>query len=101
MKPKHTPGPWVMDPQLHVQDAEGKALFYSQDSGYSNAENGRLQRWDRNDEDREANARLIAAAPELLEALIRLHEYMKDSPTEQWHVEFLAKAIAKATDGAE
>ena len=56
---KHTPGPWVWD--SHYDDL--RPLWYSEMSqgcGYLS--------WD-NDETRDANAHLIAAAPDLLEAL--------------------------------
>ncbi len=103
-----------MDPQLHVQDAEAKALFYSQDSGYAKGDGGRLVRWDRTDEEREANARLIAAAPELLHncreamqalSVVRDH-FDNEGETEMVHdleteIRCLALVITKATGGAE
>jgi hypothetical protein len=58
---KHTPGPWAS-----VHDADGDYLIMSPESGrfiavtYTDAEQD------------EANARLIAAAPEMLEALERI-----------------------------
>jgi len=64
---QHTPGPWV----LH----EGKTAVNGAD-GHLVASCGSLPY--RNKWDEEANARLIAAAPELLEALI-LAEVQFDS----------------------
>lgn len=68
---KHTPGPWV----VCIQDDDDKAFeIFSE----SQLVNGRIsaEKWDDalaraglNHKEFEANARLIAAAPELLEAL--------------------------------
>ena len=67
---KHTPGPWVWD--SHYDDL--RPLWYSEMSqgcGYLS--------WD-NDETRDANAHLIAAAPDLLEALIELLQVQDGVP---------------------
>lgn len=69
---KHTPGPWTVgvDEQDHgrpyVKDAEGYvvcALIFEPGTG-----------------EPEANARLIAAAPDLLEALRACHDYLSCIP---------------------
>jgi hypothetical protein len=68
-KPKHTPSPWHVEPITHLKDY----LFSINGAdGFQPAHilsDGRL-----NKGTSEANARLIAAAPELLEALIDLHD---------------------------
>lgn len=101
MSSKHTPGPWVVTPHpdTHVdvfgvgEIMDDKEMQYalSHTFCYQNAE---------------ANARLIAAAPELLEALKDLIGWVPggvhfhtDAP--QKAVERASAAIAKATGGAQ
>ena len=55
---QHTPGPWEVRTGEFIKDSEGKAIAYCQSS------NGT-----RNVDEVHANARLIAAAPDLLKAL--------------------------------
>jgi hypothetical protein len=99
MDSKHTPGPWIADSAGY-----GGWRF---DGGY----NGVIRTLDgfhvfagpssflalrgRDAAEADANARLIAAAPELLEAL----QYVMSAHGEQLHDAFDAaeKAIAKAT----
>jgi len=62
MKTTHTPGPWTLDPDNFVI-AEldfGRQIIADPNCGI------RIRDWS---EEHRANARLIAAAPELLEAL--------------------------------
>jgi len=72
METKHTKGNWVYQK-------------YSTDYGvYSETGNGRdiaLVREYGSDEEAEANAKLIAAAPEMLEALIEINKMIADSVT--------------------
>lgn len=62
----HTPGPWTAEPRddgadgFIVRDADGEFVNYLCDSRYGDG---------RKDPTAEVNARLIAAAPELYEAL--------------------------------
>lgn len=103
MSSKHTPGPWVVTPhpQTHVdvfgvgviRDDKEFQYALSHTFCYQNAE---------------ANARLIAAAPELLEALIRLEaELVEDKygecyePSPFENLALARAAIAKATGGAQ
>lgn len=58
----HTPGPWHCS---HETSLHGTKLIYGAD-GYLIADAGRIHH--RTETEMEANARLIAAAPELLEA---------------------------------
>jgi len=89
---KHTPGPWeawVKD-GWHVSDGTDRiadlAEFDDQCFGYDGAI-----------ELEEANARLIAAAPELLEACIAVRAFDNNGPS--WHqaMRKIDLAIAKAT----
>lgn len=98
MSDKHTPGPW------NVLPAENEQGGFDIDSeyGYHIAETiGGL------DYEEEANARLIAAAPDLLEALIRLLPMAEDGafqyggkPDEDEDIIYARAAIAKATGEA-
>ncbi|ANA73641.1 hypothetical protein [Pseudomonas aeruginosa] len=91
---KHTPGPWEYSPVrgsialLHIYCADNKGPFHVE----------------RSDAETDANAKLIAAAPELLEALQHIEEYWNRDSNEQamtdalWHIiETAQAAIAKAT----
>lgn len=93
MKPKHTPGPW------RVGDA-GHAVFGPKDSGmHPNAPITVVQRIVN-----PANARLIAAAPELLEALNALKTKVLASGNASAffpELEQAIRAIAKAAGGTE
>lgn len=95
-KRQHTPGPWTLEVGVtvldKVWDAEGQFPVASFITGR------------RHDADEgTANAKLIAAAPDLLAALIEL-EKVESSPHSET-VRYLAReqaraAIAKATNGA-
>jgi hypothetical protein len=99
---KHTEGPWIIHrADEYTDDAEdhlkimsitaqnGETILYT-DSGYFKP--------------REANARLIASAPELLEALREaFNAFAHDADGPVWADSTIAKAraaIAKATGGA-
>ncbi len=86
---KHTPGPWSVwsDPEQKDQcqyiDAKGMAVAHV--FGIN----------------REANARLIAAAPDLLEALIEMVDDFGPTPSDRFRSLGPARAaIAKATGEA-
>lgn len=83
---KHTPGPWrvVQDPTNLSLQVYGQTLAL-------------FECWRRSDEQTElANARLIAAAPDLLEAL----EFVIRGVPDTWEgVQKARAAIAKATGG--
>ena len=98
---KHTPGPWTVEWPM-----DGGALIMAEDG------HGHLGRVDvryskrNNLEEAEANARLIAAAPDLLEAcrdtvnkLVNIHTVGSDQDKGRWlsSISLLASAIAKAT----
>ena len=101
---KHTPGPWkVVDkhPQRSAIDIRTNkkygfdnhiaALYINPTTGQTIDKNGIT----RKDVERMANARLIAAAPELLEAAKIILEL--ELPEETHGLEELRAAIAKAT----
>lgn len=85
LRPTHTAGPWSVDYEgpahLSIEDSAGRVLAFCN-----------LQSED-GDED-EANARLIAAAPEMLEALRNVAEIM--SGADYSHVKAdMARAICR------
>jgi hypothetical protein len=85
MSTQHTPGPWKTNGDPYVSTADGKRSIAFCDTRHGH-------------EDR-ANARLIAAAPELLEALKVFCSLGRADSSTDWNVAFNegAKAIAKAT----
>lgn len=69
-QPKHAPGPWTND-NLIIHDANARiVVLITEDAG------DELPPW--TEDDREANARLIAAAPDLLDALTLLLGFVDD-----------------------
>ncbi|MDI4088406.1 hypothetical protein QK428_03575 [Pseudomonas aeruginosa] len=94
---KHTPGPW------HVGGPNKCTIYDKHGQRLANSFEG-VMATQRTDSECEANARLIAAAPELLEALQHIEEYWNRDSNEQamtdalWHIiETAQAAIAKAT----
>jgi hypothetical protein len=94
MKTKHTPGPWITDTS-HKHEWEGVTVW-------ADSEVIAHVVPDQHDE-HEANAKLIEAAPDLLEAcklaLEELEDVMNWAPTEDMeHTEAIVEnAIRKAT----
>ena len=90
----HTPGPWKITHDYNImKDNRGIANC----GGYTvNTSN-----WQEIDEENKANANLIAAAPDLLEACEVAHSILSKklkrfrSPLEQVAIDKLATAIAK------
>ena len=81
---KHTPGPWVYEKATKtIRSAKNNYWLATMDS------------WD-GQVDNDANARLIAAAPELLEACHKLLDMITDNRTHGPEVYFAAEAIAAA-----
>lgn len=87
----HTPGPWVVrqDDQAYPNES-----FVNIKNGYIEIGGARHAR--------EANARLIAAAPDLLAAAVAVVDrwdspIWKDQPATAWFINDLRKAIAKAS----
>lgn len=96
-QPKHTPGPWRANQPRYILGlkTQGQWYIHAKDCTVACSLDG----------DREANARLIAAAPELLAALVELLAQVDEqanamgwpdnTPREQARA-----AIAKATGAA-
>ena len=99
MSAQHTPGPWTQ----HSQD-KSKIIA----TGVFNKDGSVIQvgsawgpagRWGEVKEEHFANARLIAAAPELLEAakVILKRMFEQGKAEDQIYVDILSAAIGKAT----
>ena len=122
---KHTPGPWVAIFPEHRQKHEGSDItmyeVMTEKTRKQLREEG-LDHYDRrhedvanvsivsnhfwrdmNDDEAKANARLIAAAPELLESLQGVLKIERGTSgriiIEGWQEEVVRAAIAKATGG--
>lgn len=95
---KHTPGPWRVG-----EEAGSEMIVYAPD-GFAVASTVVFHR--NHDQSKSANARLIAAAPELLEALIAFRDGGAGKNFDSWHesyrpaIDKAIAAIAKATGGA-
>ncbi len=90
---KHTKGPWEL-----VIDTNGKFHTYiirqQNAAPYVGVEIARANPQDI--VNREPNARLIAAAPDLLESLKALIEPCRHRTTDDSHIDMIEAAIAKA-----
>ena len=101
---QHTPGPWSLSPSFdrverRVQHGDNPPLVWGIASGINSAHPDYLPR-----AEQIANARLIAAAPELLDALSDLLDRIERSPTLLPHISADTRnaaraAIARATGG--
>lgn len=96
---QHTPGPWVTDKDVGHEAVLGADGALVADCAIFGLHVNRSQ------EINKANARLIAAAPELLEALERMADVAEKSGLTVFNEEFTALAnaryvIAKATGQA-
>ena len=92
---KHTPGPW----QSGESDDFGPIGITAGPFDMPPLPNGiwvQVAKVNRHGEQTMANAKLIAAAPDLLEACRRALDYIADDVTER---DILAAAIRKATGG--
>lgn len=103
MTTKFTPGPWYVGTGTYEGRNIYSAVSVTDDEGFTyqpvvaTAEDDGINCWD-------ANARLIAAAPDLLEALQNIAEYWNQDQNEAamadacWHAIHTARAaIARAT----
>lgn len=97
---KHTAGPWKA-----VQNSAGAwEIHPTGEFNYHSIAGAHFNEYVSKDEsENEANARLIAAAPELLEALgdIRAALIMGNNPNDKGLIEMADEAIAKAEGGTE
>lgn len=98
METKHTPGPWLRDREsgfdCDVRAANGRKIASVNVQNAPKSKKGWLSRQKEN----EANARLIAAAPELLAALQAIMDLNPQLP--MGYTEEARAAIAKATGEA-
>jgi hypothetical protein len=101
----HTPGPWHLD-TMTSPGGKGKpddvvlTVLSSADEGIAEV----FWHWNhvRHQEEDRANARLIAAAPDLLNACLDAHELLDrvgDARKDRDLIDALAAAIEKATGG--
>jgi len=94
MNTQHTSGPWNFKRQgfkISIGNVDTGATKHGHDYTVAEINDNSLRA--------EANARLIAAAPELLEALVMAYSFMVTDPKHQGRVilETLKTAIDKAT----
>lgn len=93
---KHTPAPWVVGEKNRIKGADTTTVCDV--SGWANKTPFDGKSTIRGQGERDANARLIAAAPELLEALKDLINCSLDLTAERRQIERYAReVIAKAT----
>ena len=102
MDTKHTPGPWYVNTNGSLSEYAVCAEVFG--SGFSSSVAVAMQRDNKarnpiSPDEALANARLIAAAPELLEALESLKPLLNSSYGQRYRAQAFA-AIAKATGGA-
>lgn len=72
----HTPGPWWLE---WLEGSRAFAIRSNENAiGYTKQQTTKAEQFRR--DEHEANARLIAAAPELLEALEKFRDYVSSSP---------------------
>lgn len=101
MTTKHTPGPWIASRGQHSPKSKDRSCFWV----VNQADDGREDLMPRicdaiapegfdGFQQGEANARLIAAAPELLEACQAAFAELANDPT--WHVSFLRLDVLRA-----
>ena len=101
MSNKHTPGPWTIT--VYPPDDDGAEDLCAYIDGNGTHVSHCMPPDGANKELRDANARLIAVAPELLEAVIELKDVCNRPSAARTRAEAwrkLDKAIAKATGGA-
>ncbi len=91
MNTKHTPGPWVASRSANAAFTRHPAII-------SDTGEVAMATWAGNERQTDANARLIAAAPELLSALQKIDANAAESV--EWIRRVAQEAIAKATGGA-
>ena len=84
----HTKGPWIYIndwPDMRIESADGKYLIADYDTSFIEYPG---------DDETEANARLIAAAPDLLDALIDVIGWVPFG--DAWHTGAPSAAVARA-----
>ena len=92
---KHTPGPWLTD-RNNVHTGQIATIHHCLNNNWVEVWTDKWAETGLGEAEQEANARLIAAAPELLEALQAL---LAESVYESMATATARAAIAKATGG--
>lgn len=103
MSAQHTPGPWITHPWSGGSDDPRWRVIQRGSSGGAPGLAVVHPRWNAQGATVEANARLIAAAPEMLALLLRLQEsaaYWGDYAVPLGIVDDINKVIEKATAGS-
>jgi hypothetical protein len=100
LKPKHTPGPWLAQTHHKVNTKNGKCNVIHKDGPMFCIIDGVPFR------EAQANARLIAAAPDLLETVERMTKLLESIERETGYCTTVTQRdaralIAKVTGGAE
>lgn len=100
MKTKHTPGPWkfigAYQPGIDSEPENFSIIIWGEDDEFGNGIQGRTE------EEGQANAKLIAAAPEMLHLLGEIEAWLSfrpDPPKDQLAEmkKTIQEAIKKAT----
>lgn len=104
---KYTPGPWDLLPLARCQAVQAgpdrRICTLSDHVEHEGTPCGSIESQDKTQDEIDANARLIAAAPELLEALVLLREWVRrpwgedDGYANEQLIYEVEAAIAKAT----
>ena len=93
----HTPGPWLTD-RNNVHTGQIATLHHCIGNDWVEIWSDKWTETGMDEKEQEANARLIAAAPDLLAALQNLENDDASIPAHAWKL--VQDAIAKATGGA-
>lgn len=93
METNYTPGPWNFR-AVPADSQDGIMSFWIDSSDGSPLVDIRARR---NKKEAEANARLVATAPDLLESLMQLVEQMESQRGDWLNTDSARAAIAKAT----
>lgn len=96
----HTPGPWKQAHVVSAYETKRRVIVAAEDSQYAGCPVGEV--YGTTDEDCKANARLIAAAPDLLHELREVLAWAREenAPLRQQEIDSIEAAIAKATGAA-
>ena len=103
MTTKFTPGPWYVFHSAHRGrfDDDGPGAFSIGDAPTARSANILCSRyeWPERAEEMKANARLIAAAPDLLDELLDVLDWAvtERAPLRNQEIESIRKVIARAT----
>lgn len=100
MTSKHTPGPWECRLGMEADGPDGAFVIYGPDTATLTARTPWMSRRDES----AANARLMAAAPELLQVAVLVASWLDadsgNAPLQKAKYE-LAKSLARSAFGSE